>query len=86
LHEVINCSIIQSKCNQNELKIPIISINSIPLVDFDQSIQVELIFLIVLLVDNSALLNPLLHASKAHFEQRDGERFSTALLPHTDGY
>jgi hypothetical protein len=43
----------QSKCNQNALKIPINSINSISSVDFDQSIQVELIFLIVLLVDNS---------------------------------
>jgi hypothetical protein len=40
--------------NQNALKIPINSINSISSVDSDQSIQDELIFLIVLLVDNSA--------------------------------
>jgi hypothetical protein len=63
LYKVINRSIIQSKCNQNALKIPFNSINLIPSVDFDQSIQVELIFLIVLLVDNSANNTP-------HYAQR----------------
>ncbi|KAF1939788.1 hypothetical protein EJ02DRAFT_467846 [Clathrospora elynae] len=61
----IKCSIVQSICNQNALKIPINSINSMPSVDLDQSIQVELIFFIVFLVDNSGGLNNTQYATSA---------------------